>query len=133
MKGFVRVAFWSFVFNLTTHYLYSSALIREPEVLSRLPYSALASVGYINGLLFQRKYLVIWALFRTCALLDHFEPPGLPCCVARIALFSDMWKLVKFLLLAYIFRNNFYFLLLTNLFVGVLLLFIVIFISDLYF
>lgn len=64
---------------------------------------ALYGLGYCMGQFFLNKYVVIYGISKTLCNLDNVKAPPPPKCIARIHLYSDMWKhfdrgLYKFLI-----------------------------------
>lgn len=44
------------------------------------------------GQFFLIKYVVVYGLSHTFCKIDHVKAPSQPKCVARVHLYSDMWK-----------------------------------------
>lgn len=53
---------------------------------------AFYAFGYMMGQLFHVKYIIWYGISLTLAQFDGMETPGLPKCIGRIHLYSDMWK-----------------------------------------
>lgn len=53
---------------------------------------ALYSFGYLMGQFFHIKYVVSYGTSIGMARFDGMDAPGLPKCIGRIHLYSDMWK-----------------------------------------
>ena len=92
MPSVARVLFWSFFMEFVTHYLYAVALLRRPDLLQSVDQFTQFSLGYYTGQLYMVKYLVMYSLPAAIAKLDDLDPPGVPKCISRIYLYSDMWK-----------------------------------------
>ncbi|XP_011056631.1 PREDICTED: protein-cysteine N-palmitoyltransferase Rasp isoform X3 [Acromyrmex echinatior] len=72
-------------------------------VLQNLNSWELFGLGYCMGQFFFNKYVVIYGTCSNLCYLDDIKAPSQPKCIARIHLYSDMWKhfdrgLYKFLI-----------------------------------
>lgn len=81
-------------------YIFYSFLL---QVVQNLNPWALYGLGYCMGQFFLNKYVVIYGICNTLCNLDNVKAPPPPKCIARIHLYSDMWKhfdrgLYKFLI-----------------------------------
>ncbi|XP_076247087.1 protein-cysteine N-palmitoyltransferase Rasp [Calliopsis andreniformis] len=99
----LRYIFWIFFANFSLHYLYFNAMQYHPEIVRILNPWALYGLGYCWGQFFLIKYIVVYGLNHSLCTIDHVKAPSQPKCVARIHLYSDMWKhfdtgLYKFLI-----------------------------------
>ena len=73
------------------------------QVVENLNPWAFFGMGYCMGQYFLNKYVVIYGIWCLVTKFDGIEVPPNPKCIARIHLYSDMWKhfdrgLYKFLL-----------------------------------
>lgn len=99
----IRYIFWIFFTNFFLHFLYFNAIQYHPEIIKNLNPWALYGLGYCMGQFFLIKYVVVYGLNHTLCAIDNVRAPPQPKCVARIHLYSDMWKyfdqgLYKFLI-----------------------------------
>ncbi|PBC25672.1 Protein-cysteine N-palmitoyltransferase Rasp [Apis cerana cerana] len=99
----IRYTFWIFFANFFLHFLYFNAIQYHPEIIKSLNPWALYGLGYCMGQFFLIKYVVVYGLNHTLCAIDNVRAPPQPKCVARIHLYSDMWKyfdqgLYKFLI-----------------------------------
>ncbi|XP_023327881.1 protein-cysteine N-palmitoyltransferase Rasp [Eurytemora carolleeae] len=53
---------------------------------------ALCGMGYLMGQFFQLKYVVMYGCGSFIAKLDSVDAPPHPKCIARIHLYSEMWR-----------------------------------------
>ncbi|KAI5635617.1 MBOAT, membrane-bound o-acyltransferase family domain-containing protein [Phthorimaea operculella] len=86
-------------------------IIRNTRVVRMLPPLALCGGGLWMGAQFHMKYIIIYGTTTAFARLDNIEPPPTPRCIARIHVYSEMWKyfdvgLYRFLA-KYIYRPGF--------------------------
>ncbi|XP_043257787.1 protein-cysteine N-palmitoyltransferase HHAT [Colletes gigas] len=99
----IRYIFWIIFANFSLHFLYFNAIQYHSKIVEFLNPWALYGLGYCIGQFFLIKYVVIYGLNHTLCAIDHVKAPSQPKCVARIHLYSDMWKyfdkgLYKFLI-----------------------------------
>ncbi|XP_054013777.1 protein-cysteine N-palmitoyltransferase HHAT isoform X1 [Hylaeus anthracinus] len=99
----IRYIFWIFFANFSLHFFYFNAMQYHVKIVEFLNPWALYGLGYCMGQFFLIKYVVIYGLNHTLCMIDHIKAPSQPKCVARIHLYSDMWKyfdkgLYKFLI-----------------------------------
>ncbi|XP_076661827.1 protein-cysteine N-palmitoyltransferase Rasp isoform X2 [Halictus rubicundus] len=88
----VRYVFWILFANFFLHFLYFNAMHYHPKVVESLNPWALYGLGYCMGQFFLIKYVVVYGLNRTLCAIDRIKAPSQPKCVARVHLYSDMWK-----------------------------------------
>ncbi|CAL7943269.1 unnamed protein product [Xylocopa violacea] len=88
----IRYIFWIYFANLCLHFLYFNAIQYHPEGVQDLNPWALYGLGYCMGQFFLIKYVVVYGLNRTLCAIDNVKAPPQPKCVARVHLYSDMWK-----------------------------------------
>ncbi|XP_033209554.1 protein-cysteine N-palmitoyltransferase HHAT [Belonocnema kinseyi] len=98
-----RYIFWLYFTEFGMHFLYFNALQFFPDVVEKLNPWAFFGMGYCMGQYFLNKYVVVYGIWSLVTKLDDIEAPPHPKCIARIHLYSDMWKhfdrgLYKFLL-----------------------------------
>ncbi|XP_012148819.2 protein-cysteine N-palmitoyltransferase Rasp isoform X1 [Megachile rotundata] len=87
-----RYIFWIFFTNFWLHFLYFNAMQYHPEVVKTLNPWALYGLGYCMGQFFLIKYVIVYGLNHTLCAIDNIKAPTQPKCIARIHLYSDMWK-----------------------------------------
>ncbi|KAG5346490.1 HHAT palmitoyltransferase, partial [Acromyrmex charruanus] len=103
MLNLVRYMFWCFFTELLLHFIYVNAIQYHLQVLQNLNSWELFGLGYCMGQFFFNKYVVIYGTCSNLCYLDDIKAPSQPKCIARIHLYSDMWKhfdkgLYKFLI-----------------------------------
>ncbi|KZC09562.1 Protein-cysteine N-palmitoyltransferase Rasp [Dufourea novaeangliae] len=80
---------WIFLNHFISHII---KLLLNPMVFEVLNPWALYGLGYCMGQFFLIKYVVVYGLNHTLCAIDNIQAPSQPKCVARIYLYSDMWK-----------------------------------------
>ncbi|KYN22798.1 Protein-cysteine N-palmitoyltransferase Rasp [Trachymyrmex cornetzi] len=103
MLNLVRYMFWCFFTELLLHFIYVNAIQYQLQVLQNLNSWELFGLGYCMGQFFFNKYVVMYGTCSNLCYLDDIKAPSQPKCIARIHLYSDMWKhfdrgLYKFLI-----------------------------------
>lgn len=99
----IRYMFWLYFTEFLLHFIYVNAIQYHPQLVQNLNPWALYGLGYCMGQFFLNKYVVIYGICNTLCNLDNVKAPPPPKCIARIHLYSDMWKyfdrgLYKFLI-----------------------------------
>ena len=61
-------------------------------LISNMDLWTLAGLGFSMGQFFHMKYVFFYGLVRPFVKADGIEPPNHPKCIARIHLYSDMWR-----------------------------------------
>ncbi|CAH2050503.1 unnamed protein product, partial [Iphiclides podalirius] len=64
----------------------------DMELIRKLPTIALCGGGLWMGLEFHMKYVISYGTTTAFAVLDNIEPPPMPRCIARIHIYSQMWR-----------------------------------------
>ncbi|CAB3376532.1 Hypothetical predicted protein [Cloeon dipterum] len=90
--GMCRYLFWGFVLHLWLHLIYSAALSQMVWHLQYLPIGTMYAIVYCLGQFFMLKYSVIYGLAGTLARAEGIPTKEPPKCIARIHLYSDMWR-----------------------------------------
>ncbi|KYQ57855.1 Protein-cysteine N-palmitoyltransferase Rasp, partial [Trachymyrmex zeteki] len=103
MLNLIRYMFWCIFTELLLHFIYINAIQYHLQVLQNLNSWGLFGLGYCMGQFFFIKYVVIYGTCSNLCYLDDIKAPSQPKCIARIHLYSDMWKhfdrgLYKFLI-----------------------------------
>ena len=88
----IRYIFWYFVVELWLHFIYACAIKHEPDLFKVFDLWTIAGLGYTMGQFFMMKYVFFYGITRPIMKTDGVEPPDHPKCVARIHLYSDMWR-----------------------------------------
>lgn len=88
----LRYFFWFIVTDITLYFLYAHALQYHMNVVENLGAWTLNGLGYWLGQFFCNKYIVVYGLMGTVAKAERYPAPPPPKCVARIHLYSDMWR-----------------------------------------
>lgn len=109
-----RYIFWLYFTEFFLHFIYVNAIRYHPRVIlhnrqlivhSFMTYIlfflktvetlspwALYGLGYCMGQYFLIKYVVVYGINGTICEIDGIRSPPQPKCIARIHLYSDMWK-----------------------------------------
>uniref|UniRef100_A0A915IYG1 Protein-cysteine N-palmitoyltransferase Rasp n=1 Tax=Romanomermis culicivorax TaxID=13658 RepID=A0A915IYG1_ROMCU len=88
-----RIVFWYFfIDHFFLYVMYHDALILDRDVLSSVSEDTLVSIAYATGQFFQMKYVVIFGLPAIFAKLDNMSPLKGPICIARVSLYSKIWR-----------------------------------------
>ncbi|XP_011688364.1 PREDICTED: protein-cysteine N-palmitoyltransferase Rasp isoform X4 [Wasmannia auropunctata] len=103
MLNLIRYMFWLYFTDLLLHFIYINAVQYHLQVIQNLNSWALFGLGYCMGQFFLNKYVAIYGTCSNLCYLDNIKAPSQPKCIARIHLYSDMWKyfdrgLYKFLI-----------------------------------
>lgn len=88
----VRILFWYFFIEFFLHFMYFDAIMSDHDFLKQLPKDALVSVAYAAGHFFQIKYVVMFGMPAFFAKLDNMQPQDGPICIARVSLYSKIWR-----------------------------------------
>uniref|UniRef100_A0A5S6QAW6 MBOAT family protein n=1 Tax=Trichuris muris TaxID=70415 RepID=A0A5S6QAW6_TRIMR len=88
----VRIMFWYSFIELLLHFMYFDAAIADRDLLKKVPLDTLSSLGLMIGQFFHLKYVVIFGFPAFFAKLDNMIPPGLPICITRVSVFSNVWR-----------------------------------------
>ncbi|XP_061708959.1 protein-cysteine N-palmitoyltransferase Rasp isoform X1 [Cydia pomonella] len=123
MKRFIcdmiLFSIYTFLLDLAFHYIYFYAMQNEIEpyynwmaskAITDLPTMALCGGGLWMGLEFHMKYVIFYGTTSAFARLDNIEAPPNPRCIARVHVYSHMWRyfdvgLYKFLI-KYIYKPS---------------------------
>ncbi|XP_071962476.1 protein-cysteine N-palmitoyltransferase HHAT-like [Antedon mediterranea] len=92
LKEFFYYIFWAVFLELILHFLYFSAFHNERSVLMSISPMAVGASALCHLYFFQIKYVVIYGLSRTLALVDGVEAPKPPNCIMAMYQYSDMWR-----------------------------------------
>ncbi|CAK1602132.1 unnamed protein product [Parnassius mnemosyne] len=84
--------FYSFILDIAFHYIYFFAMQDNMELVRKLPTTALCGGGLWMGLEFHMKYVISYGTTTAFARLDNIEPPPMPRCIARVHIYSQMWR-----------------------------------------
>ena len=88
----VRTLLWYIALEVSFHFVYSSAVSREPQVYMYLSAWALSGFVYWNLHIFLVKYVVFYCCTALMTRPDGLDPPKPPRCVSTLYLFTDMWR-----------------------------------------
>ncbi|XP_076281734.1 protein-cysteine N-palmitoyltransferase Rasp isoform X2 [Lasioglossum baleicum] len=92
LLNLARYVFWILFADFCLHFLYFNAMHYHPKAVESLNPWALYGLGYCMGQFFLIKYVVVYGLNRSLCGIDRIKAPSQPKCVARVHLYSDMWK-----------------------------------------
>ncbi|CAG2164662.1 unnamed protein product [Oppiella nova] len=92
MKQLLRFTFWSFVFELMLHLVFSQSIQFYPELTQMLSVWSLCGLGFALPLMFFVKYFIIYGSVATIAAIDGFRMPVPPKCISRIHSCVYLWR-----------------------------------------
>ncbi|CAG2118855.1 unnamed protein product, partial [Medioppia subpectinata] len=92
IKQVLRFTFWSFVFELMLHLVFSTSIQFYPELTQMLSIWSLCGLGFALPLMFFVKYFIIYGSVATIAAIDGFEMPAPPKCISRIHSCVYLWR-----------------------------------------
>lgn len=96
LRGFAamlaRYSFWFVVNELILHAFYFSALQYDLDIMHKVNLWTLCGIGFAMGQFFHLKYVVFYGVPRPFLIEDSIDAPTPPKCIARIHLYSDMWR-----------------------------------------
>ncbi|KAG4070165.1 hypothetical protein HA402_003855 [Bradysia odoriphaga] len=87
-----RACFWLLFTDFALHFIYLGNLQHNTDVVKILNPWSLYTFGYLMGQFFHNKYVVFYGLPMAVARYENIDAPGLPKCIGRIHLYSNMWK-----------------------------------------
>ncbi|XP_049828003.1 protein-cysteine N-palmitoyltransferase Rasp isoform X3 [Schistocerca gregaria] len=88
----LRFIFWLLVTDFSLHFLYFNALQQQPQIVRNIDWWSLCGLGYCMGQFFMNKYVVVYGLAGSIAEAEHILAPRPPKCIARVHLYSEMWR-----------------------------------------
>lgn len=88
----LRFVFWLLLTDFSLHFLYFNALQQQPQIVKKIDWWSLCGLGYCMGQFFMNKYVVVYGLAGSIAEAEHIIAPKPPKCIARIHLYSEMWR-----------------------------------------
>lgn len=71
---------------------YSLTILSPLQTIIQLGDWTFYGLGFLMGQFFYMKYVVVYGLLSTVANFDGYDAPPPPKCVARIHLYTDMWR-----------------------------------------
>ncbi|KAM3967903.1 protein-cysteine N-palmitoyltransferase Rasp [Aphomia sociella] len=83
---------YTFLLDLAFHYIYFLAMQNDIEAIRKFPTIALCGGGLFMGLEFHIKYVISYGTTAAFARLDNIDAPPTPRCVARVHVYSQMWR-----------------------------------------
>ncbi|CAJ0585850.1 unnamed protein product, partial [Mesorhabditis spiculigera] len=87
-----RIAFWWALMELSLHFLYHEAILKDLAYANALPKDRFVSLGMALGMSFHLKYVVIFGLPTLFAKLDNMQPLDGPICIVGVVLYSKVWR-----------------------------------------
>ncbi|KRZ15502.1 Protein-cysteine N-palmitoyltransferase Rasp [Trichinella zimbabwensis] len=88
----LRVVFWTLFCEFVLHIFYMNSMILDVEFLKHTRLDVLCALVLTAGQFFHAKYVAIFGFFALFAKLDGMDPHWKPVCIARVALYSVMWR-----------------------------------------
>ena len=89
---FIRYGFWYCFVEVFLHFFYVSAFKYEHRLVNTFDMWTLAGLGFTIGQFFHMKYVFLYGISRPFLMADGIQPTNHPKCIARIHLYSDMWR-----------------------------------------
>ncbi|XP_068183283.1 protein-cysteine N-palmitoyltransferase HHAT [Antennarius striatus] len=87
-----RIVLWWCIAEYMIHVMYMHSIQSNETYLEILPPWALGGLALALVQFFFVKYLVLFGLPSTLAMLDNLSPPNLPRCVSIMYSFTGMWR-----------------------------------------
>ncbi|XP_054153685.1 protein-cysteine N-palmitoyltransferase HHAT-like [Oppia nitens] len=87
-----RFTFWTIIYELLLHFVFSSSVQFYPEITQMLDTWSLCGLGFALPLMFFVKYFILYGSVATIAMIDGFEIPPPPKCIARIHSCVYLWR-----------------------------------------
>jgi len=87
-----RFLFWYLTIEIFLCIFYQNAISNYPAEVESLNMWAVCGLGYLMGQYFQLKYVMMYGTASYLARLDDVDAPREPICIARVHLYSDMWR-----------------------------------------
>ncbi|KJH47258.1 MBOAT family protein [Dictyocaulus viviparus] len=88
----LRIAFWWILLDVSLHFFYYEAIMKNIQYASTLPKDQFFALGLTLGIFFHLKYVVIFGLPSVFARFDNMDPLKGPICLNRVMLFSKVWR-----------------------------------------
>ncbi|KRZ32682.1 Protein-cysteine N-palmitoyltransferase Rasp [Trichinella pseudospiralis] len=88
----LRVVFWTLFCEFVLHIFYMNSMILDVEFLKHTRLDVLCALVLTAGQFFHAKYVAIFGFFALFAKLDGMDPHWKPVCIARVAMYSVMWR-----------------------------------------
>ncbi|GMR36853.1 hypothetical protein PMAYCL1PPCAC_07048, partial [Pristionchus mayeri] len=88
----LRIAFWWGVTDLLLHFFYFESILLHTDDVAKLDKNTFVALGMTMGQFFHLKYVVIFGLPSLFAKLDNMQPLDGPMCLARVCLYSNVWR-----------------------------------------
>ncbi|CAH0766553.1 unnamed protein product [Diatraea saccharalis] len=88
----ILFALYTFLLDCAFHFVYFLAMQSDIEAIKKLPTIALCGGGLWMGLEFHLKYVISYGTTTAFARLDNLDPPPTPRCIARVHVYSQMWR-----------------------------------------
>lgn len=92
IRDSVKFLLWYIVLEASLHFVYSSAVSKEPQVYMHMSSWALCGLIYWTLIQFLLKYIVFYGSTAVLMRFDGIDPPKPPRCVSTFYLFTDMWR-----------------------------------------
>ncbi|XP_074600317.1 protein-cysteine N-palmitoyltransferase Rasp isoform X2 [Brevipalpus obovatus] len=88
----IPMAGYAILYEVLTHYLFSSAVQFYPELTNMFDSWTLCGLGYCLPVLFHIKYYVLYGTAKALAEFDEIKIPPPPKCVSRIHSSTYLWR-----------------------------------------
>ncbi|XP_022118889.2 protein-cysteine N-palmitoyltransferase Rasp isoform X1 [Pieris rapae] len=83
---------YSVFLDFSFHFIYFYAIQNDIELVRKMSSIALCGGGLWMGLEFYLKYVITYGTTGSFAMLDNIDAPPTPRCIARIHVYSQMWR-----------------------------------------
>ncbi|KAK0394830.1 hypothetical protein QR680_000953 [Steinernema hermaphroditum] len=87
-----KVAFFWILIEFILHFFYFESILNDIDFANKLPKNEFVALGMALGTFFQMKYVVIFGFPAIFALIDNMQPLAGPICIARVTLYSKIWR-----------------------------------------
>ncbi|VDK28255.1 unnamed protein product [Gongylonema pulchrum] len=88
----IKIGFWWFFTHFILYFMYFEGMLYDLDYARSLPKNEFVTLGMALGVFFHLKYVVIFGVPRVFALADNMQPADGPICIARVTLYSKIWR-----------------------------------------
>ncbi|KAF8362091.1 hhat-1 [Pristionchus pacificus] len=88
----LRISFWWGITDLLLHFFYFESILVHTDDVAKLDKNTFVALGMTMGQFFHLKYVVIFGLPSLFAKIDNMQPLDGPMCLARVCLYSNVWR-----------------------------------------
>jgi len=88
----LRYLIWIVVTDILLCAFFHQAFSHQPQLVKSIDMWSLCGMSYLLGQYFHIKYVVMYGCSSLVSVVDDVDAPPHPKCIARIHLYSDMWR-----------------------------------------